>query len=102
LDQDNSRNSVASFGSGEYVSKNCFIRQRFEVENPLRCRFANYLANFFADYVAHSCVWTSSPQSRKRLAMSLCCVSRCCDHIWKGSDHSVPLHRKLRSPIERR
>jgi transposase len=64
------------------------------------CRFANYLANLCANYVAHFCVWTRSPQSRNRLATSRSSVSKCCAHIWKGSDHCVSLPPKLRFPIE--
>jgi UDP-glucose 4-epimerase len=67
---------------------------------PIDCRFANYLAHFCANYVAHSCMWTSFPPFRKRRVSSRCVASSCCGHISKGCDRYVPWLLKLQFPIE--
>jgi len=51
------------------------------------CRFANYLANFCSNYMAHSYVWTNSPPSRRHRVSLLCNVLSCSDHTWRESDH---------------
>jgi len=78
--------------------KNRFLCRTISAE--LACRFANYLANFFASYMAHSCVWTSFPQFRKRRARSPCSASKCCGSILRGSGLYAPWLLKPQSPTE--
>jgi hypothetical protein len=63
--------------------------------------FSNYyLANFCANCMAHSCVWASFPQFRKRRESSPCSASKCCGHILRGNGHSAPWLLKPRFPTE--
>jgi hypothetical protein len=67
--------------------------------DDIELSFSNYLANFCADYMAHSRVWASFPQFRKRREIASQRFEMLRPHL-EGKGHSALWLLKPRFPTE--